>query len=172
MESKNPVTDALTTFYFGMPLWAWILVGLALIALLALIIALSTSGKKKDHWDRSFALRMADARWCADSLTLVVADRTKSVPEIVRAWNDGMPRLSTLSQQLYELSTVAPSTKRAQAPRQLAAAIDALRQSLDADVRLRSSGYAPGQDAVIAESAMIVGQRRRDLDMVLTSLGG
>lgn len=170
--SSNPVTDTLTKFYYGMPVWAWIVVALAIIALLILIIALAHSGKKRDNWDRSFALRMADARWCADSLTLVVADRTKSVPEIVRAWTDGVPRMATLSQQLYEISTTAPSGKRAQAPRQLAAAVDNLRQALDADVRLRTGGYAPGQESVVAESAMVVGQRRRDLDMVLTSFNG
>ena len=161
------ITTALTAIYMGMPVWAWIAAGLAVLVLLILIIAVTVSSRRRARWDRSFDLRMADARWFADSLTLAVADRTKSTPELVRTWTDGIPRMATLSQQLYELSTLAPSDKRARRPRQLAYAVDSLRQSLDADVRLRTQGYAPGQDALIAESAVIVGQRRRELDAVL-----
>ncbi|MDP3972447.1 MAG: hypothetical protein Q8P61_06020 [Candidatus Nanopelagicales bacterium] len=165
--NKNPVTDALTKMYFGMPLWAWIVVAVAVIALLVLIIALARSGKKRDVWEHGLHLRVADARWCADSLTLVVADRTKSAPEIARAWNDGVSRMATLSQQLYELATLAPSVKRAQVPQQLAIAIDNLRQALDADVRLRTSGYAPGQEHVIAQSAQVVALRRQELEALI-----
>ena len=161
---------SLTVLYAGIPLWAWIAAALAVIVLLVLIISVSAASRRRSKWDRAFDLRMADARWFADSLTLAVADRTKSTPELVRTWTDGVPRMSTLSQQLYELSTIAPSDKRAREPRQLAYSVDGLRQALDADVRLRTQGYAPGQDAVIAESAMVVGQRRRDLDMTLAGL--
>ena len=161
---------ALTTIYFGMPLWAWIAAGLAIVILIAMMVAVSISSKKRAKWDRAFYLRRADARWFADSLTLAVADRTKGTPELVRTWTDGVPRMSTLSQQLYELSTMAPSDKRARQPRQLATAVDNLRSALDADVRLRTQGTAPGQESVIAESAMVVAQRRRDLDQTLFAL--
>lgn len=157
----------ITTLYMGVPLWAWIAAGLAVVILIIMIIAVAVSGRKRARFDRSMDLRMADARWFADSLTLAVADRTKGTPELFRMWNDGVPRMATLSQQLYELSTLAPSNKRARQPREVATAVDNLRQALDADVRMRTQGYAPGQDALIGESAIIVGQRRRDLDMVL-----
>jgi len=166
----NVTAASLTTIYFGMPLWAWVAAGLAVLVLLVLIIAVTVSSKKRSTWDRAFYIRKADARWFADSLTLAVADRTKGTPELVRTWTDGVPRMSTLSQQLYELSTMAPSDNRARQPRQLATAVDNLRGALDADVRLRTQGFAPGQDAVIAESAMVVAQRRRDLDQTLTAL--
>lgn len=161
---------SLTVLYAGIPLWAWIAVGLAVLVLLVLVISASVASKRRSKWDHSFDLRMADARWFADSLTLAVADRTKSTPELVRTWTDGVPRMSTLSQQLYELSTIAPNDKRSRQPRQLASSVDSLRQALDADVRLRTQGYAPGQDAIIAESAMVVGQRRRDLDLTLAGM--
>lgn len=141
-----------------------------MLILIILIIALSSAGRKRSRWDRSFGLRIADARWFADSLTLVVSDRTKGAPEIVRAWTDGAPRVATLSQQLYELSSIAPTDRRAQAPRQVAYAVDNLRQAIDADVRMRTQGFAPGQDALIAESAVIVGQRRNDLLNTLNSV--
>jgi len=160
---------ALETIYAGLPLWAWIAAGVAAVVLLILLISVAVATKRRSRWDRSFDVRSADARWFADSLTLAVADRTKGTPELVRTWTDGVPRMATLSQQLYELSTVAPTNKRAAKPRQLATAVDNLRQSLDADVRMRTQGYAPGQDALIAESAMIVSQRRRDLDAVLAT---
>ena len=161
---------SLTALYMGIPVWAWIAAGLAVLVLIILLISVAVASHRRSKWDHSFDLRMADARWFADSLTLAVADRTKGTPELVRTWTDGVPRMSTLSQQLYELSTVAPTEKRARQPRQLASAVDGLRQALDADVRLRTQGYAPGQDAVIAESAMVVGQRRRDLDMTIAGM--
>lgn len=163
-------TAALTTLYLGMPLWAWIAGVIGVLVLIILIVAVSISSKRRNRWDRSFDLRVADARWFADSLTLAVADRTKGTPELVRTWTDGVPRMATLSQQLYELSTIAPNDKRATQPRQVAYAVDNLRQALDADVRMRTQGYAPGQDALIAESAMIVSQRRRELDLTLAGV--
>jgi len=166
----NTTTAALTSIYFGMPAWAWIAAGFALLVLVALIIAVSVSSKKRSKWVRAFYVRKADARWFADSLTLAVADRTKGTPELVRTWTDGVPRMSILSQQLYELSTMAPNDKRARQPRELATAVDNLRSALDADVRLRTQGFAPGQDAVIAESALVVAQRRRDLDYTLAAV--
>ncbi len=159
----------LSVLYFGIPLWGWICAGVALIALLILIIVVSGSSRKRSNWDRSFDIRKADARWFADSLTLAVADRTKGDAELMRTWSDGVPRMATLSQQLYELSTLAPSNARALRPREVSTAVDSLRQALDADVRLRTSGFGPGQDTMIAESAMIVSQRRRNLDLVLAA---
>mgnify|MGYP006344531123 FL=1 len=83
---------SLTVLYAGIPLWAWIAAALAVIVLLVLIISVSAASRRRSKWDRAFDLRMADARWFADSLTLAVADRTKSTPELVRTWTDGAPR--------------------------------------------------------------------------------
>ncbi|MBP7972573.1 MAG: hypothetical protein WBB44_11170 [Candidatus Nanopelagicales bacterium] len=162
----------MTTLYAGMPLWSWIAAGFAVVVLLVLVFSVAAASRKRSRWDHAFDIRMADARWFADSLTLAVADRTKGTPELVRTWTDGVPRMSTLSQQLFELSTVAPTDKRAIQPRYVANAVDSLRQALDADVRLRTQGFAPGQDSLIAESAMVVSSRRRDLDDVLARYHG
>lgn len=153
----------------GLPLWVWVAASLAVIVVIVLLIALAGSSRKRSQWERSFGLRAADARWFADSLTLAVADRTMSPAQIVRTWTDGVPRIATLSQQLYELSSIAPSDKRAQSARAVAYAVDGLRQALDADVRMRTQGFAPGQDALIAESATIVAQRRNNLLATLTN---
>jgi hypothetical protein len=171
MPTAAALPEPLTNAYYGLPLWAWIAAGLAIVIILIMIIALSSSSNKKSRFSAAFNLRLADARWFADSLTLAIADRTKGEAEVVRTWTDGMPRITTLSQQLYELSTAAPNDRLATEPRTVAQAVDNLRQVLDADVRLRTQGYAPGQDALIAESAMIVGQRRQDLDSILRTYG-
>lgn len=168
----NDTAVTMNTLYAGMPLWSWIAAGVAVIVLLVLVFAVAAASRKRSRWDHAFDVRMADARWFADSLTLAVADRTKGTPELVRTWTDGVPRMSTLSQQLFELSTVAPTDKRAIRPRYVANAVDSLRQALDADVRMRTQGFAPGQDALIAESALVVSNRRRDLDDVLARYHG
>ena len=161
---------AIPSSYMGLPLWVWVAALRAVIVVLVLPGALGNGGRTRSQWERSFGLRIADARWFADSLTLAVADRTMGSAQIVRTWTDGAPRVATLSQQLYELSSVAPSEKRAQAPRAVAYAVDSLRQALDADVRMRTQGFAPGQDALIAESATIVAQRRNNLLATITNV--
>lgn len=157
--------------FLGFPLWFWIVVLLIIVVAAIMISALGKTGKKKSQWDQSFGMLLADARWFADSLTLAVADRTMSSAEIVRYWTDGSPRIAALSQRLYELAAIAPDDKRAQAPGQVVYAIDALRRALDADVRLRTQGFAPGQDTLIAESAMIVAQRRNELLATIAAVG-
>ena len=140
----NSALTSLTTLYAEFHFGPGSLPGSLCWSLIILIISVSVASRRRGKWDRSFDLRMADARWFADSLTLAVADRTKSTPELVRTWTDGVPRMSTLSQQLYELSTIADRqalTSTAPA-RHL---VDGLRQALDADVRLRTQGYAPGR---------------------------
>ncbi len=159
-----------STLYMGMPLWAWIAAGAAVVVLFIMLISVAVASHRRNKWDNAFDVRAADARWFADSLALSVADRTQGTPELVRTWTDGVPRMATLSQQLFELSSTAPTTKRANQPRQLAYAVDNLRQALDADVRMRTQGDAPGQNSLIAESALIVGSRRRDLDETLRQL--
>ena len=151
------------TEFLNLPTWVWIAAGLALILLIVLIVALSKAGGNRSKWDKSFTLRQADARWFADSLTLAVVDRTKSPAEIVSVWSDGAPRITTLSQQLYGLASMAPTDARAYKTRQLANAVDNLHQAVDADVRMRTNGFAPGQDALIAESGTVVAGRRNEL---------
>lgn len=154
---------AIPSEYLGLPIWVWLAAAAAVVVVIIMLVALGSSSRKRSQWERAFGLRLADARWFADSLTLAVADRTMGEAQIVRTWTDGTPRIATLSQQLYELSSTAPNDKRAMATRKVAYAVDSLRQALDADVRMRTQGFAPGQDTLIAESAMIVGQRRNDL---------
>ncbi len=149
--------------FLGFPIWTWVAIAAAVIVIIVMMVALANGGKKRSQWDRSFRLSVADARWFADSLTLAVADRTMSPAEIIRNWTDGSPRVASLSQRLYELASLAPDDKRAQAPRRVAFAVDGLRRALDADVRMRTQGFAPGQDTLIAESAMIVAQSRNEL---------
>lgn len=170
--TPTPSSSSLTipSAYLGLPMWVWVAAVLAVIVAIIMLIALGNSGRRRSRWDRAFGLRVADARWFADSLTLAVADRTMGAAEIVRTWTDGAPRIATLSQQLYELSSTAPTDKRAQAPRMVAHAVDGLRQAVDADVRMRTQGFAPGQDTIIAESAMIVAQRRNDLLATLAAV--
>lgn|GEM_PF-1254293 len=163
VPTPTPSATTVAGEYFGLPVWTWAIVAIAVIVLIILLVAINSASRERSQWGRSFDLRKADARWFADSLTLAVADRTKGVPEILRAWNDGAPRVTTISQQLYGLSSLASSEKRKQAPRRVAQAVDNLHQALDADVRMRTQGSAPGQDALIAESAMIVAQRRNEL---------
>jgi hypothetical protein len=166
-KSASPSSSA-TAFempseFLGFPIWFWIVVVLIVVVAIIMISALGKTGQKKSQWDQSFGMVLADARWFADSLTLAVADRTMSSAEIVRYWTDGSPRVAALSQRLYELASIAPDDKRAQSPGRVVYAVDALRRALDADVRLRTQGFAPGQDTLIAESAIIVAQRRNEL---------
>ena len=162
----NSALTSLTTLYAGIPLWAWIAAGLAVLVLIILIISVSVASRRRSKW-----IARLICGWLTPAGSPIRFWRLPTAPRAPRTRPHLDRRRAThVDAQPATLRIVDHRADRQalpRQPRQLAYAVDGLRQALDADVRLRTQGYAPGQDTVIAESAMVVGQRRRDLDVVL-----
>ena len=52
---------SLTALYMGIPVWAWIAAGLAVLVLIILLISVAVASHRRSKWDHSFDLRMAEA---------------------------------------------------------------------------------------------------------------
>ena len=67
------------------------------------------------------------------------------------------------------MQTAPDETRSATAQRLLGSTV-ALREALNADVQLRANESAPGQDALLTQSAGVIAQRRQELSAVVASI--
>jgi hypothetical protein len=127
----------------GLPLWVWLLLAILLIAIIVLVVWLARRGQGRAEWDDKMALARRNAQWFEDSLVQQVMSRG-STAEAWRTWQAAQPRLLSLDQQLYDLSTTAPDEERAQQASQLRSGVAALVEAMGADT-------STGPDATVDE---------------------
>lgn len=116
----------------GLPLWAWLLLLVLLIALIVFVVWLVRRGQGRGEWDDKMALARRNAQWLEDSLVQQVMARG-STTEAWRTWQAAQPRLLSLDQELYDLSTTAPDEERAQQATQLRSRVAGLVEAMGAD---------------------------------------
>lgn len=143
----------------GIPLWAWILLGLALVGLVALLIA---SARRRGSSDEKALAAQADGqlswvrsnvddpllRWRADQLRLPAAQRDTD-SELARRWALVDQRVTAAT---TDLLTIESSTKNAalqQASALLRQAAEGYRTSLDA----LAQALVTGDQARIAQAS-------------------
>lgn len=125
----------------GLPLWVWLLLAILLIAVIVLVVWLVRRGQGRAEWDDKMALARRNAQWFEDSLVQQVMARG-STTEAWRTWQAAQPRLLSLDEQLYTLSTTAPDEERAQQASQLRSRVAGLVEAMGADT-------ATGPDASV-----------------------
>jgi hypothetical protein len=116
----------------GLPPWAWVLLALLLIGIIALVVWLVRRAGGRAEWDDKMAQARRDANWLEDSLVQQVIDRG-STAEASRTWQAAQPRLIALDESLYSLSTTAPDEERTAQATQLRARVAGLVQAVGAD---------------------------------------
>ena len=148
----------------GIPWWVWVIGAIVLIAIIGGIWA-AVAGRKKraQPWDDAMTAQAGAADNLADTVSLSISDRGRSAAEAITSWNTELPTMQAAEAQLGQLVTSAPDDARRSVAEQLLGARVALREALGADVQLRSNEDAPGQDALLGQSAAVVAQRRQEL---------
>jgi hypothetical protein len=116
----------------GLPLWVWVVLAVLLIAVIALVVWLVRRGQVRADWDEKLALARRNAGWVEDSLVQQVMARG-STTEAWRTWQAAQPRLLSLDEMLYTLSTTAPDEERAARATELRARVGALVEAMGAD---------------------------------------
>lgn len=116
----------------GLPLWVWIILAVLLLAVIALVVWLIRRGQVRAEWDEKLALARRNAGWFEDSLVQQVMSRG-STTEALRTWQAAQPRLLSLDEMLYTLSTTAPDEERAARANQLRARVGGLVDAMGAD---------------------------------------
>lgn len=114
------------------PPWVWIVLALLLLALIALIVWLVRRARTRADWDRRMGVARHDALWVEDALVQQVMARA-STAEAAATWQAAQPRLMTLDESLYALSTNAPDEVRASQAGQLRSRLGALVEAVSAD---------------------------------------
>jgi hypothetical protein len=135
----------------GLPVWVWVVLAVLLIAVLALIVWLVRRGRVRADWDDQLALARRNAGWFEDSLVQQVMSRG-STTEAWRTWQAAQPRLLSLDEQLYTLSTTAPDEERAAEATQLRARVGSLVEAMGADT---STGPDASVDDLRARRAAV-----------------
>lgn len=166
--TTSPAADS-TDSGSGLPWWVFALAAVLLVALVAWLVARSRRSRT-DPWDAGLAAAAGDARWLAEGVAVQLGDRSRPPADVAGAWAAARDRVTTTEQRLYGLVQSAPDDERRARAQSLTESMDALSQALDTDVRLRQAAGEPGQDALLAESARTVVQRRQQLLALLQTL--
>jgi hypothetical protein len=140
------------------PSWVWIVLVLLLIALLALIAWLVRRARERSRWDETMGVARRNALWVEDALVQQVMARG-STAEAAATWQAAQPRLLSLDESLYSLSTTAPDPERAAQATQLRGRLGALVEAMGADTN--TGGDATVDDLRARRSA--VWRARTDL---------
>lgn len=124
-----PQPAAATT---AVPPWVWIVLALLVLALLALIVWLVRRSRARADWDRRMGQARRNALWVEDALVQQVVARA-STAEAAATWQAAQPRLMTLDESLYALSTNAPDPERAAQATQLRSRLGGLVDAMGGD---------------------------------------
>ena len=125
--TPQPVSSTST-----LPPWAWVVLALLLIGLIALIVWLVQRSRVRGEWDDKYTAARRDAQWFEDSLVQQVMSRS-STAEAWRTWQSAQPRLLALDESLYSLATTAPDEERGARATQLRARVGGLVEAMGAD---------------------------------------
>ncbi len=116
----------------AVPLWVWIVLAVLLILLIALVVWLVRRARARSAWDERMAVARRNALWVEDALVQQVMARA-STAEAAATWQAAQPRLLSLDESLYSLSTTAPDPERAAQANQLRARLGGLVEAMGAD---------------------------------------
>ena len=153
----------------GVPWWVWLIVAIVVIAIIAAIIAASRR-KKSTPWDDALSTQAAAAQQIADGPALAISDRGRDAAAAITLWNTDLPAIQSTEAQINQLVQTAPDETRSATAQRLLGSTVALREALNADVQLRANESAPGQDALLTQSAGVIAQRRQELSAVVASI--
>jgi hypothetical protein len=157
----------------GLAWWVWALIALLVLAVIGIIWAVVAGKKGKlTPWDQSLASQASAAQRFSDGPAIAMSDRSKQPAEAVALWNAELPLIQASEQQISGLVQSAPDeNRRSNAQRLLGSAV-ALREALQNDVQMRANPDAPGQDALLTQSAGVIAQRRQELANVVSTIPG
>ncbi len=147
----------------------WPLALLVLLVLAALGVWAWVRSNRRKKWDTALATTSGDCRWAVSTLAPSLVNRSAPVADVSAQWLDGQRRIDEAHLALAELGSTAPTPERAAQAAALTNALDGLRQSLSADVALRTvSTGDPATDFGLVTSSQAVERSRQTM---LSALG-
>lgn len=124
----------------GVPWWVWALAALAFVALLAAIVALRRAKASELAWAGLWHDVTGEARWLDERVVPAVQDRALDPATLAGRWQDGSYRFNDLDRRVWAAAEEEPKPARATDLNALSDALLRLRDALDTEVSLRTSG--------------------------------
>lgn len=138
----------------GLPLW----VPIVTVAGLGIGAALLLAGRsRRKKWDEDLAVEQTQAQWVLSELLPAMTNPTTPPSALAAHWAGAQQTLDQLQAGLTELLGDAPDAARAERVQALSGAVADVRQSVSADVALRSGATPPAAGPPAATDQTIAG---------------
>ncbi|MFC3687617.1 hypothetical protein [Aquipuribacter hungaricus] len=149
----------------GVPWWVWTLLVLLLLGLLAAIVALRRAKAAELEWAALWHELTGEARWLDERVVPAVQDRSLDPGTLSTRWQDGSRRFDDLDRRVWAAAEGEQRPPRRADLTGLSDGVLRLRDAVDAEVALRTSGY---EEPGLYDAALAVADARDDLRRTVT----
>jgi len=150
----------------GIPWWVWALLVLAGLGLVAAIVALRRAKAAELAWAGLWHELTGEARWLDERVVPAVQDRALDPQTLSTRWQDGARRFDDLDRRGWAAANEERKPQRTADLNALSESLLRLRDAMDTEVSLRTSGVEqPG----LYDAAQTVADSRDDLRRTVTA---
>ncbi|WP_336921189.1 hypothetical protein [Aquipuribacter sp. SD81] len=144
----------------GIPWWAWLLLALVVVGLVAAVVALRRAKAEELRWSALWHELTGEARWLDERVVPAVQDRSLDPQTVVTRWQDGQRRFDDLDRRVWAAANEERRPARVADLNAISEALLRLRDAVDTEVSLRASGVEqPG----LPDAAQTVADARDEL---------
>ena len=172
------------------PAWAWVLIILVIVGLVAWIGARSGSRGSSTQpaaapaWKPAAQTGYADARWLYDQLTPSLAlwkgdseyESQTGTPSPASdksaTWSEASTRLKSARDALYRVESQQAQTAVGSAANDLVASLNSVREGVDRLAAAQTAARGGGPEAEVAAATEELSSRRASLQGAISRLGG
>lgn len=152
----GPVAEAVE----GIPWWVWLLLVLLVAGLIAAVVALRRAKAAELRWAALWHELTGEARWLDERVVPAVQDRALDPSTLTTRWQDGARRFDDLDRRVWAAANEETTPARVADLNALSEALLRLRDAVDTEVGLRTSGVdQPG----LWDAAQTVADARDEL---------
>lgn len=163
--SEVGIVDTATDAVEEVPRWVWLLLALAVGGLVAAIIALRKAKEAELAWAAQWHELTGEARWLDERVVPAVQDRALDPATLDTRWQDGIRRFDDLDRRIWAAANAETKPARTESLNALSDSLLRLRDALDTEVQLRTSGVEqPG----LPDAAQTVADARDELRRTVT----
>lgn len=164
-SAEPGLVDSAADAVGGIPWWVWLLLLLAFAGLVAAIVALRRARASELAWAALWHELTGEARWLDERVVPAVQDRALDPTTLATRWQDGSRRFDDLDRRVWAATNEEQKPARAADLNALSEALLRLRDALDTEVALRTSGVEqPG----LFDAAQTVADARDELRRTVT----
>jgi hypothetical protein len=165
-SAEPGLVDSAADAVEGIPWWVWLLLLLLVGGLVAAVVALRRAKAAELRWAALWHELTGEARWLDERVVPAVQDRALDPATLSTRWQDGARRFDDLDRRVWAAANEETKPARVADLNALSEALLRLRDALDTEVSLRTSGVdQPG----LPDAAQTVADARDELRREVTT---